>query len=429
MYRSRWFGWFGLIAAVALTGALILAALNLEAVRLATGRWSFTQSQTTDRGTYFRLQVNVAYKGEPVAFDIVVGCNVSRIGYKDGSSTVEVGMVPVVFGKRMPDNKGLVVRAPDACGQRYIKAGWAPDDLLPLMIVYDDADTLAFGTAYMSEDAYRNPLSVLRFERATVALASREEFEAFRKEQTNLVSRNTFHSARAGIELLRPMGLDFAVPFGNTCHAYQRFRIPEELREQVRQAWPVDRPRYWWPGYKPAFDLSSKRWQNEFGGEFRRFNEWGPGDDLAELGVPRGNAADSSKPQSHSSVSRALPSYYPRSSDVRADKWPLNKAEWPDFVRKNAPFIGEKIDVQNGDTRGFAYCYLGQRGLPGHLTVEQQNEAQRMIVAAPAIRMVDSVEISGAPQTLGSDMSIFIQDDEFFFRRIMISIEGTRSDV
>jgi hypothetical protein len=424
--RSRW---IGLIAAIALTGVLVGVALNSEAGRIATGRWSFTQSQATDRGTYFRLQVNVAYKGEPVAFDIVVGCNVSRIGYKDGSSTVEVDMVPVVFGKRMPDNKGLVVRAPDACGTRYIKDGWIPDDLLPLMIVYDDADTLAFGTAYISEDAYRSPLSVLRFEWATITAATRSEFEIFRNQQTNLVGRDAFQSGRMGIELLRPLGLDYAVPFGSQCHAYQRFRIPEELREQVRTAWPIDRPRYWWPGHKPAFDLGSKPWQVEAGGEFRRFSQWGPRENLASSGVRRANGGGWIQPQANRSAPQPIAAYYPRLSDARSDKWPFKQEDWAEFARLNSPLLGERIDFQNGDTRGFAYCYLGGRGHPGSLTNEQLGEVQRAYYSTPVLRMIDNYPIAGAPQRLGSDLLIFIESDEFFFRRIQIFIEGTRSDV
>ena len=82
---------------------------------VADGPLVVHQIGDVDHGTYFRLKVDVTYNGEPQHFDIVVGCNVLDIGYKDGSSTHEVGLVPTVYGRRMGDGKGLVVRPPDAC--------------------------------------------------------------------------------------------------------------------------------------------------------------------------------------------------------------------------------------------------------------------------------------------------------------------------
>lgn len=418
-------------AGILLGLGVVLAAIwgwNSEWGQLLTGRWSFTESVSTDTGTYFRLQVKVAYKGEPVDFDIVVGCNVRRTGYKDGSSSVEVGIVPAVFGKRMSDNKGLVVGVPDACGERYIKGGWIPDDLLPVMVVYDDADTLAFGTAYLSEDAYDSPLSVLRFERATITAATRQEFDAFRREQTNLVSRNAYHSASKGVELLRPLGLDVTVPFGGICHAYQRFRIPEELREQIRQAWPAERPRYWWPGSKQLFD-ARQLVQPDIGGPFQQLNYLQPGGSYSGRGILRRNGGGLIQPPG-SRRPAPIASYYPLISDIQADKWPLKMDEWPDFINKNSPFIGERIDFRNGDTRGFAYCYLMQTGDPGARDFKERLEMQALRVGATAYREVDKIPIAGAPKTLGSNMLTFIEGDEFFFRKVDFGVvNAVRGDV
>src|SRR3712207_6491895 len=77
--------------------------------------WSFTKSVEQDRGVYFRLKVDLTYKGEPQPFDIVVGCNVLQINYKDNSRTREVGLIPALFGRRMRDGAGLVIKPPDAC--------------------------------------------------------------------------------------------------------------------------------------------------------------------------------------------------------------------------------------------------------------------------------------------------------------------------
>ena len=73
-------------------------ALRSEVGQALLGHWSFVRSIADDQGTYYRLKVKLTYKGEPQDFDIVVGCNVRRITYKDGSGTYEAGLIPSVFG-------------------------------------------------------------------------------------------------------------------------------------------------------------------------------------------------------------------------------------------------------------------------------------------------------------------------------------------
>src|SRR5947209_14019310 len=99
------------LAACLVAGGFLL--LRSETGQALLGGWSFVSS--IDHGSYFRLKVNLTYKGEPQDFDIVVGCNVHSITYKENSSTYEAGLVPTVYGRRMSDGKGLVIRPPDAC--------------------------------------------------------------------------------------------------------------------------------------------------------------------------------------------------------------------------------------------------------------------------------------------------------------------------
>lgn len=164
-------------------------------VAVCASRLSFAKSIEEDHGTYYRLKVKLAYKAEPQDFDIVVGCNVRVISYKGGSgNTYEAGLVPTVFGRRTSDGKGLVVRPPNACQGETTANGQVQPDLLPIVVVYDDANTLDFGTAYLSQDAFESPLSVLKFGGATIEKATRAEFEDFRRSQPNLVTRESYHS-------------------------------------------------------------------------------------------------------------------------------------------------------------------------------------------------------------------------------------------
>ena len=62
-----------------------------------------------DRGTYYQLTVDLSYKGEPLPFDIVVGCNVRTTRHIDRDRSVEVGIAPFVYGLKTRDGAGVVI--------------------------------------------------------------------------------------------------------------------------------------------------------------------------------------------------------------------------------------------------------------------------------------------------------------------------------
>lgn len=136
--------------------------------QLLFGLLSFTKSVKVsapgqDRSYYYRFKANFAYKGEPLDFDIVVGCNVRITTYKDNDRTVDVGVAPMAFGLKMKDGHGVVIRPPQACKGETTENGNVPRDLLPLVVTYENAEAPWSGIAYASEDAYESPLSELKF--------------------------------------------------------------------------------------------------------------------------------------------------------------------------------------------------------------------------------------------------------------------------
>jgi hypothetical protein len=168
-----------LVAVLALFG--LLFGVRTLGERGYPGRFSFTKpldvkSAGDDRATYFRLKVNLAYKGEPLDFDIVVGCNVRITTYKDNDRTVEVGVAPMLYGLRMKDGHGVVVKPPEACEGETTENGKVPKTLLPLVVTYENADAPWFGIAYASDDSYNSPLSQLKFFGASIEKATREEW-------------------------------------------------------------------------------------------------------------------------------------------------------------------------------------------------------------------------------------------------------------
>ncbi|PBB38900.1 hypothetical protein CK221_04480 [Mesorhizobium sp. WSM3868] len=393
---------------------------------------SSTKDAYIDRGTYFRLKVDFAYKGEQQHYDIVVGCNVLNIHYKDSSSTYEAGLTPTVWGQRMSDNKAVVVRAPDACRGDTTENGGVPADFLPVMVVYDNANTVAFGTGYMTDDAYRSPKSVLRFDKATVERATRAEFDAFRANgPQNIITRSQYHSAQNDYQL-GLLGLARTYPaFGRSCSAFSRWKLTGPEREIVRKYRPANAARYWTisdPAAGAAYaneirearkkakkqtrddgltlGLNGGFWQPDFGA-------------LRRDGVQLVGLKASSK---GSSTTRAA-AFYPADTSMRQDKWPVERTARIAAYEVLQSVNTTNIDIDGGLNRGFAYCYSGEA---------PRGALRDKVWALPATTTVDGQEsVAGAPEHwgFGFDRANFVFDsDEYVLERVLFNLESTRGD-
>jgi hypothetical protein len=123
----------------------------------------------------------------------VVGCRVKITTYKDNDRTVEVSVVPTVFGLKTKDEHGVAVHTPQACNGETTENGRVPKALLPLVVTYQSTNEPWFGIAYASEDAYDSPRSELKFLGATISKATREEWRAWRETE----AEEEFHHLRA----------------------------------------------------------------------------------------------------------------------------------------------------------------------------------------------------------------------------------------
>ncbi len=411
----------------------VLWATLTTSGQLLTGRLpSNTDKVIVDRGTYFRLKVDFAYKGERQHYDIVVGCNVLNIRYKDSSSTYEAGLIPTVWGQRMNDGKAVVVRAPDACRGDTTENGGVPADFLPVMVVYDNADTVAFGIGYMTDDAYRSPKSVLRFDKATVERATRAEFDTFRATgPQNIITRSQYHSVQNDHQLAL-LGLTKTYPaFGRSCYAFSRWKLTEPEREIVRKYRPANAARYWTISQTLLDETTQAAYANEIGearikahGQTRDDGlvlGWNEGFSQPDFGALR---RDGVQLVGLKSSIREAAAFYPADTSLRQDKWPLEQPARLAAYEALRSINTTNIDIDYGRNRGFAYCYSGEalRGMP-----------RDTVWALPAFTTVDGQElVAGAPEHwgFGSDSANFVvENDEFVLERVLFNLESTRGDV
>jgi hypothetical protein len=412
------------LAAVAIAAALF-ALSRTDAGQALLGRWSFTKSLVVHQGYYFRLKVKLAYKGEPQDFDIVVGCNVRVTTYKDNSNTYEAGLVPTVFGRRMSDGKGLVVRPPDACPGQTTANGKVPKEFIPLIIVYDDATTMGFGTAYATEDAYHNPLSVLTFGQATIETATRADFDAFRTRETNIVTQQMYF-ADSEPELKKRGLLRPAVMFGGVCMGYARFRLIGGARAAAQILRPPARRKYWVPSTEEGAKISdawpAKMMQSdrEDATPQLRHDLYASFDSPANRGIAMLSG-------SHPLFSPAtIPAtVYPDIGDWVRLPWPSDPGAAAEALQRSGPRVGASVDYRNGTTLGFAYCWVPATWYPP-LPETGETPLRQSYNAMPGRNLVDGIDVfgewHGAP-------SFIIEDDEFLLTRFQFYLDSVRGDV
>jgi hypothetical protein len=392
----------------------------------------FVKSIEEDHGTYFRLKVKLTYWGTPQDFDIVVGCNVKHIFYKDGGDTYEAGLVPTVFGRRMYDGKGLVIRPPDACKGQTTANHMVPPDFMPLAVVYDNADALDFGIAYLSDDAYESPLSVLRFGDATIEKATRAEFDTFRREQPNLVTRES-HWSGSGDDVLKRMKLTRAArPWAYSCKTYKRFRIPQELRPFVREHWPAGHPHYW---EADNADVRTRIYDSIIHSSLQSdgkddpqhpFASFGPANG-ADNGLPRRAGGGLINDHPSTPTTAVSPAYYPTYDDGRSDRGPTDPKAWPAYLASLDSIATANVDFRGGLTKGFAYCYAF-RYRPGEVI---DDEVKKKIADKHIVGKVDGENI--VSQRMFSspwyEPGSFLEQDEYLFSSFQIYLGSTRGDV
>jgi hypothetical protein len=362
---------------------LLLAFIQQNALRFLLTPWSFTKSVDVktagqDRATYYRFKASLAYKGQPLDFDIVVGCNVRVTTYKENDRTVEVGIAPMAFGLKMKDGRGVVVRPPEACQGETTENGKVPAALLPLVVTYKNADRPWSGLAYATEDAYESPISELKFFGASISSATLEEWQQWRRTEapTNFITYALLGVNAADIWNFPVWKPGYRV-MASDCLGYSWLKLPQPLRDAIGPHWPADKPAYWYPD-----GASNNALRNVLGNDYQkapflidgnRFNDYMTNPN-GTIGLARRQpdaVVGSHKPRPGSvdfNVHPVSGDLYPARTDLSLNRLDDGGELLPE-IKAKPQLSWSEVQVEP-ELRGFAYCertIFSIASLPGQL--------------------------------------------------------------
>ncbi len=319
----------------------------------------YAQKQERAEGPFFKLDVKLDYKGKSHDISFVVACYARITNYADKSTTREVGMTPYLYGHRMDDGQAVVVRAPRACSGETTENKWVPETFMPLIIVYEDATTLAFGRAYWGDDAYASPISELKFHSATITAATRADFDQFVKTAPkNVVTRERLFSPDGVKENARKGVTKTNLPtMGTSCSIADRWIMSEEKSAYLRKL----------PSYRPGESWIENNYENIRGwfstpGHFTnetddmKSEHPGGGRDY-NYGLMRTNRdTQIGNPQfRHLKKREALSTKYPVIQLLDTDILTLEETAFKNSLLAKNAFVSANVIIRP-ELRGFGYC-------------------------------------------------------------------------
>lgn len=347
-------GKIGWATTLVIAVGLVWLVWPLAAGFLAPG---FTKS-VNERGVYFRLLAKYRHGDEIIDFDIVAGCGVRVTRYGDGGSSYDAFLDPRIFAKATKDGGAIWQIVPSACLRETTANGKVPKDLLPGAVWFDSAQDFSFGVAYVTEDAFDNPKSKLKFLGASIVAATREEWEAFQPTaKENLVDPKRF-----GRGVYQPTPEEITANLWNKkvladwrpiykCYLVERYRITDQAAiAAIREQRPGSLPRFWTLPEDKMNELEGRLFSRDRDGvEVRGF----PSSDYYHFGTRPAMAFPTR--------ARGGMLYSGNSWDqLPAEIYPVKMGDgipWltPDLA--NADPIYTDVDLDQGANRGFAYCY------------------------------------------------------------------------
>lgn len=307
-------------------------------------------------GWFYRFTVDLIVEDEPLTIEVIVGCGTQIRQIPGEGRSARAVWSPYIYGVRTKDGHGVLVQSPDVCGLDVTKKP-VPANFLPLVLWAPDANNLEFLIAYVHERAYEQPVSKLKFVRATVTEATEADYDTWRatKWKDNIVPT----SPRASDQMRSFFRADRHLPPNDPrfdvrmeCHSFVRMPIPEQYRDRLRARWPTTRPRYWLFDPREANEIIIRH-TVEIEAEAQRRGLWTTDAVFLPTFYP-------GRGVKRPSGGGYLPIHFDDESSGEALRIPF-RAEtgypWATDRLFTQSTIDIHADTKSGADQGFAYCY------------------------------------------------------------------------
>jgi hypothetical protein len=352
-------------------------------------------------GWFYRMVVELIYGGEPLNIDVIIGCGSQERQILGEGRSVRALWAPYIYGVRVKTGEGVLVQSPNICDRELAKAPMPPD-FLPVVFWAPDAGNLEFMVAYLHEDAYAQPVSKLKFHKATFTEVPRADYDAWlqTKWKDNIVplgDRGDEYSK--GRSFFRGEGF---FPKGDprnagllrtSCHAMLRVPITGELREKIRERWPAGKPRYWLIDRSPLFTLQTQ-YPEELGGGVRSQARWNHEIPGALPSFFEGKGVNRPSGVGHIEPS---PSGIASGQGLRIPYRVETGYPWASDRLFSQTTLDVNIDTANGADHGFAYCF---RDMFSHYLVKR-DPVDFQIRPADQRFFIDGQLVATLPNAIG----------------------------
>jgi hypothetical protein len=400
--------------AIGLGAALLLTLVSVLGWRSSSAQ-IVTESTERAANYYFRLKASYTHAGKPIDFDIVVACGIRVDRYRSGDSGFLAARYPRFFVKETHDGHAVMQIVPIACRGETTTGGEVPEDFLPGVIWFDKPGDYRFGIAYFSEDAFENPNSQLKFRGASIAKATRAEWEVFdsgasgNEGMKRRYYDGPFYSTDDAKRIALADGREVEAAYARSCSGVIRFKLSMAARQAIRKYWPSEKPEFWISGdgsSGPWNDLDRLRKTTQIFADGYRYREHLNGGNYKYGGFPTraiGGMINGIYPIIPSEI-------FPTRFD-RGIPWVFN-----DDVG-NSPYLTKDVEVNTGPGKGFLYCYTTLNPGEGKLEVPIPNFRSR----EARIRVDGKFVVT--PKLLNSNWpSRFFERDEYLYVKFTVGL-------
>ncbi|MDQ7251717.1 hypothetical protein [Dongia sedimenti] len=359
--------------------AAVAFALVLTTFANSSARTDGFDTSVTEESRFYRLNASYMHGDNKVDFDIVVGCSIRVTTYMGNGSSVDVDRFPGNYTIATADGGALMQLVPEACDGSTTSNGKIPKDLLPGILWFESKDDLSLGTGYLSEAAFENPRSRLKFLGASIEPATRADWEAFRpKLAQSLIDPAAFTGngtvpteTEVKANLWNKAKLAQWTRNSMECYGFARYHIEgQDSHKFLDRLRPKDKPRFWTVRDDDAMEFGayfvrpdSKNIPGRLNGHFMEDYRRGFG--------PKAAAGFPTRAQGGMILSHV----YGR---MASDLFPMKADDGVPWARPEAgqetTTLYRDLDYAGGENRGFAYCYsfyagwgpVGALHLPGY---------------------------------------------------------------